>query len=78
MQDLLQNGIDTDFVYEKDGVQGLWLIVTDVNTPHVCGTCKYHVWEPIDMGLVCVRSGSEHCSDWTENTDTCDKWEEKK
>lgn len=30
MQALLSEGIDTDFLYEKDGKKGLWLIVTEV------------------------------------------------
>lgn len=30
MQALLSEGIDTDFLYEKDGEKGLWLIVTEV------------------------------------------------
>ena len=25
--DLQKNGIQTDFMYEKDGVKGLWLVV---------------------------------------------------
>lgn len=28
MTDLARQGIETDFVYEKDGVKGYWLIVT--------------------------------------------------
>lgn len=28
MQDLAQEDVETDFVYEKDGVKGFWLIVT--------------------------------------------------
>ena len=30
MQQLLKEGIETDFLYEKDGVKGLWLEVTEV------------------------------------------------
>lgn len=30
MQALIKEGIDTDFMYEKDGEKGLWLIVTEV------------------------------------------------
>jgi len=30
MKDLAQNGIDTDFMYEKDGEKGFWLVVTKV------------------------------------------------
>lgn len=28
MYDLAKQGIETDFMYEKDGVKGLWLVVT--------------------------------------------------
>ena len=42
-----------------------------------CGNCKYHVFETVSMGFVCVRAGSGHCSDWTENDDSCDLWEAK-
>lgn len=28
MEDLAHEGIETDFLYEKDGEKGLWLIVT--------------------------------------------------
>jgi hypothetical protein len=27
---LASDGIETDFLYEKDGVKGLWLVVTKV------------------------------------------------
>lgn len=30
MMDLARQGVQTDFVYQKDGVKGLWLIVTEV------------------------------------------------
>ena len=28
--DLQKNGIQTDFMYEKDGVKGLWLVVIKI------------------------------------------------
>lgn len=31
MMALAQEGIDSDFVYEKDGEKGLWLVVTAVD-----------------------------------------------
>lgn len=30
MEGLMEMGIETEFVYEKDGVKGLWLEVTKV------------------------------------------------
>lgn len=30
MKDLAKEGVETDFLYEKDGVQGLWLEVKGV------------------------------------------------
>ena len=30
MKDLAQEGIETDFVYEKDGQKGLWLEIVEV------------------------------------------------
>lgn len=31
MQELSKGGIDTDFLYEKDGKEGLWLEVKKIN-----------------------------------------------
>lgn len=31
MQELAKCDIETDFLYEKDGEQGLWLVVVKVN-----------------------------------------------
>lgn len=30
MQNLAKEGIDTDFLYEKDGIKGIWLIVCKI------------------------------------------------
>lgn len=30
MQELAQEGIETDFVYEMDGKKGFWLVITKV------------------------------------------------
>ena len=30
MKDLAKEGIETDFVYEKDGKRGLWLEITKI------------------------------------------------
>lgn len=42
-----------------------------------CGTCKYHQFEGIDEGYVCVNSESEFLSDWTEYGYSCPEWEGK-
>ena len=42
-----------------------------------CGTCKYHEYENIDEGYVCVNDESEYVADWTEYNHCCDEWEEK-
>ena len=43
----------------------------------VCGNCKYHQFENIDNGYVCVNPDSDNLSDWTEYDDSCEDWEEK-
>ena len=30
MHELIRNGIESDFMYEKDGEKGLWLVITRV------------------------------------------------
>ena len=30
MTDLVKKGVETDFLYEKDGIQGLWLEVKEI------------------------------------------------
>lgn len=42
-----------------------------------CGTCKYHQFESVDDGYVCVNDESEYLSDWTECNDSCSEWEER-
>ena len=42
-----------------------------------CGTCKYHQFENVNDGYVCVNSDSEYCADWTEYSDCCEEWEER-
>lgn len=42
-----------------------------------CGTCKYHEFEEIDRGYVCVNDQSIALADWTEDDYVCDKWEMK-
>ena len=43
----------------------------------ICGTCKYHQFEEIDSGFICVNCESENCADWTDYEHTCDEWEER-
>lgn len=43
-----------------------------------CGTCKYHYHESIDGGWVCFNYESEYVADWTEHSDSCEKWERKR
>ena len=43
-----------------------------------CGTCKYHYHESIDGAWVCVNYESEYVADWTEHSDSCEKWERKR
>ena len=42
-----------------------------------CGTCKWHKFENISDGFVCVNSDSDYCADWTEYGDSCEEWEKK-
>lgn len=39
-----------------------------------CGTCKWHSFENISDGWVCVNNDSDYCSDWTEYEDSCEEW----
>lgn len=43
----------------------------------VCGTCKYHQYEDITDGWVCVNDESEYLADWTMFDDSCEEWEER-
>lgn len=42
----------------------------------VCGTCKYHEYEHVSDGWVCVNDDSEYVADWTDFNHTCPDWEE--
>lgn len=46
-----------------------------MDSQKVCGTCKYHQFEDISDGWVCVNNESEYVSDWTEFNHTCPDWE---
>lgn len=46
-----------------------------MNEKKVCGTCKYHQFENVDDGYMCVNDESEYLSDWTEYNDSCSEWE---
>lgn len=43
----------------------------------ICGTCKYHEYEEVSQGWVCVNDQSEYLADWTEYEDGCVCWEER-
>ena len=47
------------------------------NEEHVCGTCRWHRYERIDRGWICVNADSDYCAGWTEYGDTCEHYEEK-
>ena len=51
--------------------------MNDVTTCQNCSSCKYHYFEEIDRGYVCVNDKSEHIADWTEDDDTCEYWEKR-
>ena len=40
-----------------------------------CKTCRYHVFEKIDKGYVCVNPDSENVTEWTDDELMCDKYE---
>lgn len=42
-----------------------------------CGTCKYHQFESVDEGYICVNDESEYLSDWTDFNHSCDAYEER-
>lgn len=42
-----------------------------------CRTCHWHQFEPIDRGFVCVNADSNYCAEWTEEEDSCERWEGK-
>lgn len=45
----------------------------------MCGECKHHKYDKeSDGSWVCTNDRSEYFADWTEYTDRCDEWEEKK
>ena len=43
----------------------------------ICKNCKYWQHEEIDNGFVCVNDLSYHLADWTEEYETCEKFEVK-
>ena len=78
---------DPRSVDEESGMPHLWHLATNVAflcemqkndfVNRTCGTCRYHEFEPIDRGYVCVNGDSEECTEWTEDDDSCEHWEEK-
>lgn len=43
-----------------------------------CGTCRWHEHEHIDDGWVCVNAESRYCTDWTDDSDSCEEREGRK
>ncbi len=39
-----------------------------------CRTCRYHYYESIDRGRVCVNPDSDLVGDWTEDDYSCNHW----
>lgn len=42
-----------------------------------CGTCHWHQHEDITDGDVCVYGQSYRCTDFTEDYECCEEWEER-
>jgi len=40
-----------------------------------CGTCKYHCFEDIGNGYICVNDKSEYVADYREYEDYCNEYE---
>lgn len=47
------------------------------NNDHVCGKCKWHTFENVSDGWVCVNDESDYCTEWTEYGDSCECFEER-
>ena len=43
--------------------------------PEACGTCKHHLYEPIDCDWICTCDESDYLADWTDYNDSCECWE---
>jgi len=43
-----------------------------------CANCQYHEFEDITKGWICVNQSSSHCADWTEDSQSCPYWEQRK
>ena len=77
---------DPRSVDEESGMPHLWHLATncaflcemqkgDFESEKKCGTCKYHEYEPIDRGYICVNGDAEECAEWTEDDYSCEHWE---
>ena len=42
-----------------------------------CTTCLFSGIDPYDNGLRCVNYESDNCTEWVNEDDTCEYWEEK-
>ena len=43
----------------------------------ICGNCKYHQYEDVTRGWVCVNDESDYLSNWTEYDDSCEEFVER-
>lgn len=43
----------------------------------ICGECKWHKYEEIDRGYVCVNADSPYCTEWTDYSDSCREFEQR-
>ena len=43
-----------------------------------CGSCKWHDTDNPDWdAYICANGDSPYCSEWTDDDDCCDMWEQK-
>ena len=61
----------------KLNYQRYWKKESENSMNKCCVTCKWHKFENISDGFVCVNSDSDYCADWTEYGDSCEEWEKR-
>lgn len=44
---------------------------------HICGECKYHVYDEFGKAWVCTNDSSDYVADFTDYTDGCREWEQR-
>ena len=47
MYQLNREGIETDFLFEKDGEDGLWLIVTKIRSKNISKSRLKSIWKNV-------------------------------